>query len=73
MREKACDAEYTMDFDRNRITGTLPTQVGQLHGLRAGFGLTGNRTSGYLPTELGQLTELRSFSVESNAISGTVP
>ena len=54
------------------MSGTLPTELGQLAGIRH-IMLGGHLISGTLPTELARLTSLESIDLSSNALSGTLP
>ena len=54
------------------LTGTIPTQVGNLTGL-TGLDLSGNGLTGAIPAELGSLTKLRTLALSGNALTGCVP
>ena len=56
----------------NRLTGTLPPDLGNLSNLRW-LRMGGNRLTREIPGELGNLSELRWLSLESNRLSGTIP
>ena len=53
------------------MTGTLPTELGQLTLLNA-LGLENNAFNGTVPTEFSQLSELTMFSFEHNKLTGSV-
>ena len=57
----------------NRLSGTLPTEVGLLTTMRDRLHLHTNRISGVLPTQLGMLTQVALPALHKNAISGTLP
>jgi hypothetical protein len=47
--------------DRNALSGTIPTEIGNLSAL-TGFGLgDNNELTGTIPTEIGNLSVVRSF------------
>ena len=57
-----------------RLSGTLPTQVGQLSRLTGAFGVAGSPLSGTLPPQVGRLSDLStSFVVQYTRLSGTIP
>jgi hypothetical protein len=60
-----------LQLDFNQITGTLPSQLGQLVSLKSldlNFNLTGT-----IPAELGQLVSLESLDLSGNQLTGTIP
>jgi len=56
---------------KNRIFGTLPTELGLLYRLET-LNLGHNSISGTLPTTLAQLTKLINFEIAGNIITGIV-
>ena len=56
----------------NMVTGTIPTEVGQLHDLEI-LSMVDCNVTGTLPTQLSKLEILRSLDVSGTRISGTVP
>ena len=56
----------------NKLTGTLPTQLGRMTGLRQVI-LQDNDLTGPIPTELGQLTQMSKLLMHLNGFSGTIP
>ena len=57
---------------RNNLTGTLPSELGNLQGL-IDLWLCENSISGEIPSELGNLSQLQKLSLEENALSGEIP
>ena len=56
----------------NRLSGTIPSELGQLSKFEFLF-LCDNRLTGTIPSELGQLSNLRSLTLGRNRLSGTIP
>ena len=56
----------------NKITGSIPTSIGQLQNMLS-FQAALNQLTGTLPTELGLLTLLETLILESNYMTGSVP
>ena len=57
----------------SRLSGTLPTQLGNLGGLTR-LDLNGNRLRGPIPTQLGRLTALTYLDLgDNNGLSGSIP
>jgi hypothetical protein len=63
---------HVLDLATNRISGTLPTEIGRLTHLKKLL-LHDNLMSGTLPSELGQLTALTHLYVQGNLFSGSLP
>ena len=61
-----------MDVAANELTGTIPTQVGQLTKLQQ-FIMSTNPLTGAIPSEAGLLTNLSRFRLRNTLISGEVP
>ena len=72
----ACDGSFAGEaivVDGNAtIGGTIPTELGQLHGLQE-VRLERCSLSGTVPSEVGRLTALRTLAVAYAPFSGTVP
>merc|ERR1711937_1062923 len=51
----------------NRVSGTLPTEFGNLKQLRT-LGISNNLISGTIPPEIGGMESLRRFEVEENKL-----
>ena len=62
-----------LSLHTNRLSGTLPTEVGLLTTMRDRLHLHTNRISGVLPTQLGMLTQTTLPALHNNAVSGTLP
>jgi len=56
----------------NKLTGSLPTEVGELVGLTA-LELGTNQLSGMVPNQIGQLKSLKTLLLDNNNLTGTVP
>jgi Leucine-rich repeat (LRR) protein len=61
-----------LDLANNQLNGFLPTDLGNLTGLK-GFELHSNQLNGIIPPELGQLADLETLYLYSNQFSGTIP
>ena len=59
-------------FYDNQLTGTIPTQLGQLTELQY-LNLNNNELSGTIPTELRRLTKLTGLDLGNNRLTGTIP
>ncbi len=56
----------------NNLTGSLPSQIGNLIGLTY-LGIDSNYIGGVIPPEIGNLTKLRALYLYYNQISGSIP
>ncbi len=56
----------------SRISGPLPTQLGDLTSLRH-LHLSGNKLKGSIPEELGDLTDLKQLYLDGNNLTGSIP
>ena len=63
---------YGSGIARDKLTGTLPPELGGLDELRA-LVLDWNYLSGSIPPELGSLKKLRSLILIDNYLSGSIP
>ena len=61
-----------LDLFGNNMTGTIPTELGNLTGL-TNLALDANQLSGAIPSELGNLSKLEILGLLSNQLSGTIP
>ena len=62
------------ELSNNRLSGSIPTQVGQVSELSYALILWGNRLSGTVPTQVGLLSELsHALFLQRNSLSGTLP
>ena len=61
-----------LQLQYNSLSGSLPTELGQLSELRT-LDLMGNTLSGPVPPQLGDLDELRSLSLHRNRLTGPIP
>lgn len=55
----------------NKISGTLPTRIGELTNLREFYAYT-NEMTGQIPTELGKLAEIEYLVIGKNDFEGEV-
>lgn len=67
-----CLWTVSLDFTRCDLTGTLPTEIGNLQSL-AVLGLGRNDLTGTIPTQVGNLTNLVYLGLERNDLGGTIP
>ena len=63
---------HEMSLERNRFTGTLPTELGLWTTLTK-LNMYNNLMSGTIPTEIGLLTNIIIFDVGKTGMSGTIP
>lgn len=64
---------FIMRLEFNRLSGTIPTEIGlhrQLEFVHLGHN---NNISGTLPTQLGQISSLQALYAMDNRISGSIP
>ena len=61
-----------LDLLNNNLTGTLPSEIGQLPNIR-GLDLTENRITGPIPPEIGQLRSLQDLIMLNNQLTGEIP
>lgn len=62
----------TIDLSDNRLTGAVPTEVGNLKNLDELL-LSSNRLSGEMPLGLGKLTDLSILHLDNNFLGGSIP
>ena len=60
------------DLSDNRLTGSIPPEIGNLKGLR-NMHLSRNRLTGAIPPEIGNLTNLATLDLDGNQLTGTIP
>ena len=65
-------SEQSQPGRRNRLTGRIPAELGNLASLET-VNLVGNELSGPIPPELGNLVNLRSLGLGLNELSGAIP
>lgn len=63
---------FSLWLDNNKVTTTIPTQIGQFVGL-ASFSLTNATATGPIPTEIGLLTDLQRVWLYNNQLNGAIP
>lgn len=56
----------------NNLTGTLPTELGNLTSLTT-LNLSGNSITGPIPPQIGRLTSLTTLNLSSNQLDGVIP
>ena len=61
-----------LDLPRNNLSGSLPSELGNLTKLNS-LVLIDNNLTGSIPPELGQLADLEILNLASNRLTGTVP
>jgi hypothetical protein len=62
----------SLSLPRNRLKGTLPTEIGLLAYLEA-LDLSGNALTGAVPAEMGHLRRLRHLDLADNDLRGALP
>jgi len=60
-------------FQLNKLTGSIPSSIGNLTSLNTGLILAGNELSGAIPSSLGNLTNLAALDLSSNQLTGSIP
>ncbi len=65
-------AVFGLNFDGNRLAGSIPPQLGDLSSLMY-LVLQGNWLSGTIPVELGNLDGLTTLELNDNQLSGPIP
>ncbi|MEZ4911066.1 MAG: hypothetical protein R2774_09405 [Saprospiraceae bacterium] len=61
-----------LNFTGNNLSGTLPSELGNLNQLES-FLLDHNNLIGSIPPEIGNLSQLQSLSLDNNQLSGSIP
>ena len=61
-----------LDLGSNNLTGSVPSELGNLTGLEF-LTLWSNNLTGSIPAELGNLTALRDLRLWSNDLTGSIP
>ena len=61
-----------LDLRDNRLTGEIPTELGNLANLQSLY-LSSNHLTGGIPAELGNLTNLRILYLNRNRLTGEIP
>ncbi|MEY4936407.1 MAG: hypothetical protein RIS64_2766 [Bacteroidota bacterium] len=62
----------TLLLDNNRLSGTLPTSMGNMTSLKVIF-LPNNQLTGAIPTQFGNLTALVMLYLHKNQLTGSLP
>ena len=62
-----------MDLSNNRLSGSIPAELGSLTQLFHELSLQNNQLSGTIPTQLGSLVLLKEMNLSNNALTGTIP
>ncbi|HEY9623287.1 MAG TPA: DUF4347 domain-containing protein [Crinalium sp.] len=68
----AGDRVSLLVLNANNLSGTIPTELGNLTNL-ATLALPTNQLTGTIPTELGNLTNLSLLNLARNQLTGTIP
>ena len=63
---------YEISMVRDRLTGTMPSELGELAELRV-LALSNNYLSGSIPPELGGLMKLQYLALSNNYLGGSIP
>ncbi|KAG0566479.1 hypothetical protein KC19_7G067000 [Ceratodon purpureus] len=62
----------SFDFNGNKLTGHIPTELGSLQGLIY-LSLAGCNLTGTIPAQLANLTNLETLDLSSNQLDGPIP
>jgi prepilin-type N-terminal cleavage/methylation domain-containing protein len=62
----------SVSLPNNNLTGSLPTEIGNLTGLTT-LNLTGNAITGSIPPQIGRLTDLSTLDLSDNQLDGVIP
>jgi hypothetical protein len=65
-------SQVRLELDDNRLTGTLPSEVGLLSELES-LEIATNTLSGAIPTEIGLMNSMRNFDVSHNKFNSSLP
>jgi uncharacterized repeat protein (TIGR01451 family) len=65
-------ALQSVNLSINQLTGTIPTELGNLVNLTE-LNLGGNQLTGTIPTELGNLVALTQLKLSNNQLTGSIP
>ncbi|KAJ9556519.1 hypothetical protein OSB04_011133 [Centaurea solstitialis] len=66
------DIYSLLDLSNNRISGEIPTSLGNLQSLKL-LNISYNNISGYIPRSFGNLKSIESLDMSHNKISGSIP
>ena len=62
----------SLNLEKNRLTGTIPSEIGNLDSL-TNLDLNTNQITGIIPASLGNLTKLQTIALYNNQLSDTIP
>ncbi|KAH9328270.1 hypothetical protein KI387_000378, partial [Taxus chinensis] len=63
---------YGLNISNNRLTGTIPAALGNLHKLE-NIDLSSNNLSGKIPSTFDGLSSLRGVNISNNRLTGCIP
>ncbi|MCB0751422.1 MAG: hypothetical protein KDC52_08115, partial [Ignavibacteriae bacterium] len=63
---------YTIELINNNLSGNIPTDIGNLTGLR-NLILDDNKLTGEIPSQISQLSELSVLTLSHNQMTGNLP
>uniref|UniRef100_A0A2N9EK78 Leucine-rich repeat-containing N-terminal plant-type domain-containing protein n=1 Tax=Fagus sylvatica TaxID=28930 RepID=A0A2N9EK78_FAGSY len=66
------DITYGLDFSFNKLTGGIPSELGQLSPIIA-LNLSHNQLTGSIPKTFSNLTQLESLDISHNNLTGEIP
>ena len=66
------DDVTVIELENNGLTGSIPSELGQLSQLLA-LELDFNQLTGSIPSELAQLSQLQDLDIDNNQLTGSIP
>ncbi len=64
---------FSLDLHGNNLSGTIPTEIGDLTDLYTALDLSNNNLTGPIPASLGRLGSLHNLLLNNNQLTGAIP